>query len=77
MYYIFLKPKDVNESSNLTKDPKHSYITELYQVLPDKGSFLADQPVPRDGSFYIVLLRPNDTALCPESYISAMKSPED
>lgn len=48
-------PKSPNEALNPTEEEKASYIAELFANLPDKGKFLAAQPVPRSGTFYVLV----------------------
>ncbi|XP_065362493.1 uncharacterized protein LOC135955971 [Calliphora vicina] len=61
-----LLPKDPDEALNPTEDEKRSYITDLFDNLIDKGAFLAQQPVPRSGTFFILILRADeDDTSCP------------
>ncbi|KAL9906040.1 uncharacterized protein LOC119632427 [Glossina fuscipes] len=53
-----LLPKTPDEALNPTKEEKLSYISQLFANLPDRGQFLASLPVPRAGSFYILLTSP-------------------
>ncbi|XP_059226981.1 uncharacterized protein LOC106085459 [Stomoxys calcitrans] len=62
-----LLPRDPKENITLTDDEKGFYITELFATLPDKGSFLIKQPVPRDGFFFITVFKPNEAIFCEKS----------
>ncbi|XP_023305081.2 uncharacterized protein LOC111686925 [Lucilia cuprina] len=62
-----LLPKDPDEALNPSEDEKRSYMADLFDKLPDKGAFLAQQPVPRCGTFFILIVRAEDeTPSCPK-----------
>ncbi|XP_075164149.1 uncharacterized protein LOC142236761 [Haematobia irritans] len=44
---------------NLVEDEKTAYLFELFSMFPDKGVFLAKQPVPHDGFFILTVLKRN------------------
>ncbi|KAM7357929.1 uncharacterized protein ACRADG_003096 [Cochliomyia hominivorax] len=63
-----LLPKDPDEALNPTDEEKRFYIAELFDSLEDKGLFLSQQPVPRSGTFFILIARSEEqVANCPKT----------
>uniref|UniRef100_A0A1A9WNT2 DUF4485 domain-containing protein n=1 Tax=Glossina brevipalpis TaxID=37001 RepID=A0A1A9WNT2_9MUSC len=55
--FKLLLPLTPDEILRPTKEVKQSYLTELFNNLPPEGTkFLQEQPVPRQGSLYIVVI---------------------
>ncbi|XP_053955695.1 uncharacterized protein LOC128861527 [Anastrepha ludens] len=52
-----LPPDHKIRSVDATSDEQRRlYIEEMFESMPDRGAFLSDQPVPLDGTFFLVLI---------------------
>lgn len=56
-----LLPLTPEEILHPTEEVKQTYISELLTNVPEGANFLRVQPVPRQGSFFILLIVPDDS----------------
>ncbi|XP_017473632.1 PREDICTED: uncharacterized protein LOC108364457 [Rhagoletis zephyria] len=47
------KIRSIDETSD---EQRKLYVEEMFEMMPDRGAFLSDQPVPLDGTFFLVLI---------------------
>ncbi|XP_067642757.1 uncharacterized protein [Eurosta solidaginis] len=52
-----LPPDHKIRSVDATSDEQRRlYVEEMFENMPDRGAFLSDQPVPLDGTFFLVII---------------------
>lgn len=58
LYNLFLKPRNMIPRCPRAEDRNN--LLEMFRASPDRGAFLAEQPVPRVGTFgFMVFKKPN------------------